>query len=300
MQNMKTHWVADLYPLNMDDVAALADDIQANGQIAPIKALKDGRIIDGRNRWLACERVGVEPLVDVINPDGAEVSDEMLFSLATSCNSMRRDMTTSLRACLAAEAWKKLYPNQRNGGDRKSGKNQSTNRGTDQDYRGFARKTFKVAIHPAEQALAILNHDPSGELLTQAKGSLSDAYRIYEQEKIQRLKERENREILDRHPDLKEQVANGMSVEEALVLCRHREAERVQHEEAMLRRRSSIVDAVRSFQQMMHMHDSLDAKEVRAWMDAKTFAGTFEGVDAERQTLEKGIQLLSGILQETK
>jgi hypothetical protein len=296
MQNMKTHWVADLYPLNMDDVAALADDIQANGQIAPIKALKDGRIIDGRNRWLACERVGVEPLVDVINPDGAEVSDEMLFSLATSCNSMRRDMTTSLRACLAAEAWKKLFPNQRHGGNRKGNKDQSPKVG----FETFAHQTFKVGKTYAQQALAILNHDPSGELLTQAKGSLSDAYRIYEQEKIQRLKERENREILDRHPDLKEQVANGMSVEEALVLCRHREAERVQHEEAMLRRRASIVDAVRSFQQMAHMHDSLDAKEVRAWMDAKTFAGTFEGVDAERQTLEKGIQLLSGILQETK
>jgi hypothetical protein len=293
MQNMKTHWVADLYPLNMDDVAALADDIKANGQIAAIKALKDGRIIDGRNRWLACERVGVEPLVDVINPDGAEVSDEMLFSLATSCNSMRRDMTTSLRACLAAEAWKKLYPK----GAPKTGKVR-----TDYDltYIDFAKRSFKATRDPAKQALAILNHDPSGELLAQAKDSVSKAYGIYEQEKIQRLKERENREILDRHPDLKEQVANGMSVEEALVLCRHREAERVQHEEAMLRRRASIVDAVRSFQQMAHMHDSLDAKEVRAWMDAKTFAGTFEGVDAERQTLEKGIQLLSGILQETK
>jgi hypothetical protein len=295
MQNMKTHWVADMYPLNIDDVAALADDIKANGQIAPIKALKDGRIIDGRNRWLACERAGVEPLVDVINPDGAEVSDEMLFSLATSCNSMRRDMTTSLRACLAAEAWKKLFPDENRGAHKKEGA-----KSPKVDFSTFAHQTFKVGKSYAKQALAILNHDPSGELLTQAKGSLSDAYRIYEQEKIQRLKERENREILDRHPDLKEQVANGMSVEEALVLCRHREAERVQHEEAMLRRRSSIVDAVRSFQQMTHMHDGLNAKEVRSWMNAKTFAGTFEGVEAERQTLEKGITLLSGILEETK
>lgn len=295
MKTMKTHWVADLYPLNMDDVAALADDIQANGQIAPIKALKDGRIIDGRNRWLACERVGVEPLVDVINPDGAEVSDEMLFALATSCNSMRRDMTTSLRACLAAEAWKKLFPDENRGAHKKEGA-----KSPKVDFSTFAHQTFKVGKSYAKQALAILNHDPSGELLAQAKDSLSKAYSIYEQEKIQRLKERENREILDRHPDLKEQVANGMSVEEALVLCRHREAERLQHEEAMLRRQSSIVDAIRSFQQMAHMHNDLDAKEVRAWMDKHTFAGTFEGVDAERQTLEKGIKLLSGILQETK
>jgi hypothetical protein len=182
------------------------------------------------------------------------------------------------------------------GGNRKNNKDQ----GPKVDFETFAHQTFKVGKTYAKQALAIANHDPSGELMAQAKDSLSKAYSIYEQEKIQRLKERENREILDRHPDLKEQVANGMSVEEALVLCRHREAERLQHEEALLRRRSSIVDAIRSFQQMVHMHDDLNAAEVRAWMDSNTFAGTFEGVDAERQTLEKGITLLSGILQETK
>jgi hypothetical protein len=294
MSTLKTHWVADMYPLNEDDVAALAEDIKANGQIAPILALKDGRIIDGRNRWLACHKAGVEPVMEIINPDGAEVAEEKLFSIATSHNSMRRDMTTSLRACLAAEAWKKLFPGEMRGGDRTKSKSPKV------DFCDFAHQTFKVGKSYAKQALAILNHDPSGELMAQAKDSLSKAYSIYEQEKIQRLKERENREILDRHPDLKEQVANGMSVEEALVLCRHRDAERVQHEEAMLRRQSSIVDAVRSFQQMTHMHDGLDAKEVRSWMNAKTFAGTFEGVEAERQTLEKGITLLSGILQETK
>jgi hypothetical protein len=295
MRTMNTHWVADMYPLNEDDVAALAEDIKANGQIAPILALKDGRIIDGRNRWLACHKAGAEPVVEIINPDGEEVAEEKLFSMATSCNSMRRDMTTSLRACLAAEAWKKLFPDENRGAHKKDGA-----RSPKVDFSTFAHQTFKVGKSYAKQALAILNHDPSGELLAQAKASLSDAYRIYEQEKIQRLKERENREILDRHPDLKEQVANGMSVEEALVLCRHREAERLQHEEALLRRRASIVEAIRAFQQMAHMHDDLNAEEVRAWMDANTFAGTFEGVEAERQTLEKGIKLLSGILQETK
>jgi hypothetical protein len=295
MRTMNTHWVADMYPLNEDDVAALAEDIKANGQIAPILALKDGRIIDGRNRWLACHKAGVEPVVEIINPDGEEVAEEKLFSVATSCNSMRRDMTTSLRACLAAEAWKKLFPDENRGAHKKDGA-----RSPKVDFSTFAHQTFKVGKSYAKQALAILNHDPSGELLAQAKGSLSDAYRIYEQEKIQRLKERENREILDRHPDLKEQVANGMSVEEALVLCRHREAERLQHEEALLRRRASIVEAIRAFQQMTHMHDDLNPEEVRAWMDANSFAGTFEGVEAERQTLEKGIKLLSGILQETK
>lgn len=77
---------------------------------------------------------------------------------ATSCNSMRRDMTTSLRACLAAEAWKRLYPNGENmgRGDKKNkvGRNLPT-------YREFAEANFKVKEHHSKQALAILNHDPS-------------------------------------------------------------------------------------------------------------------------------------------
>jgi len=217
-------------------------------------------------------------------------------ALATSCNSMRRDMTTSLRACLAAEAWKKLYPNQRHGGDRKGNKDQSPKVG----FETFAHQTFKVGKTYAQQALAIANHDPSGELLGQAKGSLSDAYRIYEQEKIQRAKERENREILERHPDLQEQVANGMSVSEALVLARHRESDRIQKEDAEKRRKAAIVEAVRAFQQMIYMNPEMDGEEVRDWMDHAQFAGTFEGMEAERLTLQGGITLLSNILQATK
>jgi hypothetical protein len=299
MKELKTHWVADMYPLNEDDVAALAEDIKANGQIAPIKALKDGRIIDGRNRFRACQKAGIEPLIEVINPDGEEVSDERLFALATSCNSMRRDMTTSLRACLAAEAWKKLFPegNAPGQGRKKEGQIKSK---IGLNFEEFAYSSFKVGKTYAKQALAIANHDPSGELLGQAKGSLSDAYRIYEQEKIQRAKERENREILERHPDLQEQVANGMSVSEALVLARHRESDRIQKEDAEKRRKAAIVEAVRAFQQMIYMNPEMDGEEVRDWMDYAQFAGTFEGMEAERLTLQGGITLLSNILQATK
>ena len=75
-------------------------------------------------------------------------------------------MTTPLRACLAAEAWKKLFPNQRHGGDRKGNKDQ----GPKVDFETFTHQTFKVGKTYAKQALAILNHDPSGELLTHLNG----------------------------------------------------------------------------------------------------------------------------------
>src|SRR5436190_19591027 len=46
-------------PPELDD---LSHDLKQNGQKLPI-ILLDGKIIDGRNRFLACEKAGVEPRV---------------------------------------------------------------------------------------------------------------------------------------------------------------------------------------------------------------------------------------------
>ena len=89
------------------------------------------------------------------------MTDEKAFAIATSCNSMRRDMTTSLRACLAAEAWKRLFPDETRGGNQKKAKPQK------QGFEDFAKTSFKVSKTYAGQALAILNH--SAELLEVAK-----------------------------------------------------------------------------------------------------------------------------------
>ena len=55
------HDAANLFPL-MDEpaLAELADDIVEHGLREPIWRHRDGRIIDGRNRWLACANAGVE------------------------------------------------------------------------------------------------------------------------------------------------------------------------------------------------------------------------------------------------
>ena len=54
----------------------LADDIAANGLHEPLTLAPDGRLLDGRNRALACELVGVEPSTVVYDGDPA------LFSLS--------------------------------------------------------------------------------------------------------------------------------------------------------------------------------------------------------------------------
>ena len=56
------HPVANVFPLMGEaELEALAEDIRANGLREPVWLHRDGRIVDGRNRWLACRWIGVEP-----------------------------------------------------------------------------------------------------------------------------------------------------------------------------------------------------------------------------------------------
>jgi ParB-like chromosome segregation protein Spo0J len=60
-EQLKSHPLADIFPLmegaEFDELVA---DIKANGQHARI-ILKDGMILDGRNRYRACLALGIEP-----------------------------------------------------------------------------------------------------------------------------------------------------------------------------------------------------------------------------------------------
>jgi hypothetical protein len=78
-------------------------------------------------------------------------------------HSMRRDMTSSLRACLAAESWKRLYPDGAPGKGKRTDLQPNPKIGV--TFPDFAMASFKVSKTYAEQALAILNFSP--ELIRQ-------------------------------------------------------------------------------------------------------------------------------------
>jgi ParB-like chromosome segregation protein Spo0J len=55
------HCAANVFPLlERDELEALAEDIKAHGLLNPIIRC-DGKVLDGRNRALACRLVQVEP-----------------------------------------------------------------------------------------------------------------------------------------------------------------------------------------------------------------------------------------------
>lgn len=98
---MNFHPVADLFPL-MDDaeLSALAQDIAEIGQQDPIWLHPDGSILDGRNRYRACLRLGIEPLTRPYEgPD--DIVSLVRFVLAK--NLKHRHLNSGQRATLAID-----------------------------------------------------------------------------------------------------------------------------------------------------------------------------------------------------
>ena len=93
------HPAAGAFPwLPEAELQALADDIAANGQQYKIVRLPDGRVVDGRNRELACLVAGEEPQYAE-----QDMGDDDVVRLVLSRNVHRRHLDASQRAMVAAQ-----------------------------------------------------------------------------------------------------------------------------------------------------------------------------------------------------
>lgn len=82
-------------PLPPDELRELADDIAANGLRNPI-VLYQSKILDGRNRYFACELAGVEPRFTEFDGDDP-------IGWVVSQNLLRRHLTASQKAVVALD-----------------------------------------------------------------------------------------------------------------------------------------------------------------------------------------------------
>lgn len=90
------HPAAELFPMMTGaDFDALMDDIKQHGQREPIIVIGDA-ILDGRNRYAACLRLGVEPKIK--EWDGKQTPEEFVASM----NLHRRHLNSSQRGMIAA------------------------------------------------------------------------------------------------------------------------------------------------------------------------------------------------------
>jgi ParB-like chromosome segregation protein Spo0J len=102
---MPVHPVCDLFPsMTATELDRLADDIQIHGLTNPI-TVHQGQLVDGRNRILACRRVGVEP--SYVQWRAIYHGDETVSQWIWSANAERRHLTADqwLAIQVALVAW---------------------------------------------------------------------------------------------------------------------------------------------------------------------------------------------------
>lgn len=93
---MEFHDIANLFPmLPESELAALSQDIAVNGLVDPI-CLHEGKILDGRNRYKACQQANV-PLKTY------EFEGDDPIAYVISLNLHRRHLTASQRAAVAVD-----------------------------------------------------------------------------------------------------------------------------------------------------------------------------------------------------
>lgn len=94
---MKFHRLARYFPLlNEEELDLLAESIRKNGQREPIVTY-EGQILDGINRWRACQKLGIEPEYREL-PEGTDP-----LQYVVDMNIRRRHLDVSQRAMLATE-----------------------------------------------------------------------------------------------------------------------------------------------------------------------------------------------------
>jgi len=91
------HPIANIFPMMSDEeLSELAESIESNGLRVPI-LLYEGKILDGRNRYQACESSGVKP-------EYTEFEGDDPLSHVLDLNLHRRHLTSGQKAIVVAEA----------------------------------------------------------------------------------------------------------------------------------------------------------------------------------------------------
>lgn len=104
---MKPHRLAKYFPLlEGEEFDLLVEDIKKNGQLEPIVTYQ-GEILDGVNRWEACERLGIEPITEEYEGNDPE-------SYVVSLNIKRRHLNKGQIALLLD----KIYPVEKTDGEK--------------------------------------------------------------------------------------------------------------------------------------------------------------------------------------
>lgn len=101
---MEVSKYALLFPaIEGDDLESFEADVLANGVINPVLTY-EGQVLDGRNRWEACERLGLDcPVERIEDKDWFDESTFSPYTYVASLNFSRRHLTQSQKAMVSAD-----------------------------------------------------------------------------------------------------------------------------------------------------------------------------------------------------
>lgn len=173
-------YAAVLPMLGTVELNELAADIQANGLRAPITLL-DGKILDGRNRYKACQIVKVEPRFRDFNGEGDPVD------FIVSVNIKRRHLNNSQKALVMA----KVLDLPRGNPKLKSSKSPANpNSAQNAELKTVAQAAKEIEVSPRTvgQAKQVLREAPEETIRQVERGEKSVAKAVKE---IKATKEKE-------------------------------------------------------------------------------------------------------------
>lgn len=186
---MKYHEAANIFPLmDENELKTLAEDIGLRGQLVPIE-LCDGMIIDGRNRWAACQFAGIEPLTVEVNP-----KDPVAYVL--SLNLHRRHLDETQRAMVGGRA-KGVYEKQakeRMLAGKKSDPKANCPEGQSRDKAGEAAGVSGKSVDRAAKVLAsgskeLIAACDRGEVAVSAAAKIAELPKARQNEIINKAKD---------------------------------------------------------------------------------------------------------------
>lgn len=161
LTDLKFHELSNLFPLmdeDSDELRRLAEDIKANGLLEPIVVL-DGLVLDGRNRYRACQLAGVRLTEDHVIQFEEYFPDTDPFQFVMAKNLQRRQLTTSQRAALGEEVFKWLAVHLLSPRENGASSIEDVGKEIDQRY-GLAASLTQVSAKSVERAVSVLNADP--------------------------------------------------------------------------------------------------------------------------------------------
>jgi protein gp37/ParB-like chromosome segregation protein Spo0J len=201
------HPAADLFPMvEGDELRELCADIKERGLQQPIIVWRDGTLLDGRNRLVACYRTNQEVVLETY-----EGEDPVQFSL--SANLHRRHLNAGQRAFVALKVRELLQPAARERqGERTDLKPSMED--ISADLRESSRSTSAVAVQPPTRSEERKTTAQAAKAVGASTRSVEQAARVA---KVA--------------PDLLPQVQAGtMALDKA-----HREAQQRQRQQAATR-----------------------------------------------------------------